>query len=184
MKEDNAVLQTIKFSDTQKMQATRAQMRQGFLKLHTAQIEKDIEALGAVKYDLLLPETHALPFIIHPDERIIGIVYGRYKQQNGNLVGRGALIATNERVLLLDKKPLFVRLDEITYFVVSGVTYSRVALAGTVTLHSRTGDTSVRTFNQNCARSFVEAVESVIYKNTKGGAGYDYAAQNRAIQAN
>ena len=115
---------------------------------------------------MILPETKTLPFVIHPDEQILGIVYGRYKQSdNGEHVSRGALVATNHRLLLINKKPLFVKCEEISYRVINGITYSRVAIAGTVTLHTRMGDISLRTFNQRCAQNFVEAIEAGIFKD-------------------
>jgi hypothetical protein len=129
-------------------------------------IKNDLQALGADEYDLLLPETHELAAVIYEDERVIGIVYGHYTQNNGAVTGRGALVATTQRVLLLDKKPLFEKSDEISYGVVAAVTYSRAGIAGTVVLHTRVGDISVRTLNRACAQSFMEAIEGKVFKDT------------------
>ena len=136
----------------------------GLLKLHHDQIEQAVRRLGAVPYDLWLPETHVLPLIIQPSEQIKGIVYGRYKQETGQntIIGRGALVATDRRVLLVDRKPLFMKSTEIMYRVVSAVNYSRVGFAGTITLHTRLGNINLRTFNQNCAHHFIEAIEANI----------------------
>lgn len=137
----------------------------------TAQFAKTIRRLreiGAVQYDLWLPEIKELDTVLHPDEELMGIVFGRYKQQQlgrGVLIGRGALVATNQRIMLIDKKPMFVRCDEISAVVVSAVTYAKVGPAGTVTLHTRLGDISVRTFNERCAHNFVEAIEAIIFNN-------------------
>lgn len=128
-------------------------------------VRDQIIQLGADRYDLILPETYALPYALHPDENVLGIVYGRYKQDEGRLIGRGVMVATESRVFLLDKKPLYIRSDEVIYDAVSGVTYTRIGIIGTVTLHSKIGDIKIRTFNQKCARSFVEAVESQIFNN-------------------
>jgi hypothetical protein len=129
----------------------------------TAQIKAELIALGADQYDLWLPETHRLAVIIHPDEQIIGIVYGHYSQASQKVTGRGALIATTQRVLLLDKKPLFEKRYDISYGVVSAVSYAKAGIAGTVVLHTRMGDISVRTLNTACAHSFVQAIESKIF---------------------
>lgn len=159
-------------SEPNEEQRTEAQERHlpaNFLHLQQRRIEKNLRQLGAVRYDLWLPETHALPIIVHPDEHIKGIVYGRYEQDHET--GRGALVATDRRVLLVNKKPLFVRCDEIAYRVVSGITYSRVAFMGIITLHTRIGNITIRTFNQNCAHNFVEAIEARIseYANNEDG---------------
>lgn len=139
----------------------------GLLKVHREQIEADLKHLGAVRYDMWLPETQSLPLIIHPDEKITGIIYGRYVQHEGEetIIGRGALVATGQRVLLIDKKPLFVRCEEIPYRIVSGVDYGRVGFVGNVTLNSRIGTVRFRTFNQQCAHNFVEAIERQIFQN-------------------
>ena len=127
--------------------------------------------LGADRYDLILPETHALPNIIGLDEEVRGIVYGRYKQVGDIKAGRGALVATNRRVLLIDKKPLFSKFDEIIYPVISGVTLTRAGAGMTVTLHTRMGDIGVFTLNKLCAKNFVKAIEDGIYVEYQNKAG-------------
>ncbi len=131
--------------------------------MYAQNINAAIIALGADRYDLLLPETHHLPTIIHDDEQIIGIVYGAYTQVNVHVSGRGVLIATTQRVLLLDKKPLFERRDELSYGVISGVSYSRAGIASTVVLHTRIGDITLRTLNKTCAQSFIQAIELKLF---------------------
>ena len=135
------------------------------LSLHARKIDHDIRRLGAVTYDLWLPETAVLPYIIHPNEEVLGVVYGRYQQVEGDVVGRGVLIATPDRVLLIDKKPLFTKVAEITYRVISAVTYSKIWFIGNVTIHTRMGKINVRTLNQQCAYNFVEAIEANLFKN-------------------
>lgn len=134
------------------------------LRVRTEEIRNRIQSLGAGWFNMRLPETHVLPYVVRPNETIQGIVYGRYKQDGGKVIGRGALVSTDRRVLLIDKKPLFVKNEEIAYGAISGVTYSRVGIMGMVTLHSKMGDVKLRTFNQKCAKSLVEAVEVQIFK--------------------
>jgi hypothetical protein len=112
---------------------------------------------------LLLPETNELARVIHEDERIIGIVYGKYSQDDRKIAGRGALVSTNKRILLLDKKPMFDRCDEISYRVVSAVSYAKAGFAGTVVLHTRMGNVSIRTLNKACDEHFIKAIESKIF---------------------
>jgi hypothetical protein len=117
-------------------------------------INSELRRRGAVAYDLWLPETYYLPHLLHKDERIMGSVYGRYKG------GRGALIATDQRVLFLDKKPLFLHFDELTYLIIGGVTYTRTSFISYVTLHTRLGDYKLRTFNSKNAANFVDFIET------------------------
>ncbi len=145
----------------QKKQGYRA----GGLQLaHKARVDSEIRTLGAGRYNFWLPETRVLPLVIHPDEHITGIVYGRYVLSSNAQVGRGALVATDTRIVLIDKKFLFLRCDEISYDAVSGVTYSRVGFIGTIVLHTRLGDITLRTLNRNCTKSFVESIEKNISK--------------------
>ena len=139
-----------------------------FIQLHADSIKASLKRLGAVHYDLWLPESHRLAYIIQPNEELLGVVYGRYieKTPQGQAdTSRGALIATDRRVLLLNSKPLFERCDEIAYQVISGITYSHIGPIGNVTLHTRVGDVNVRTFNQRCASGFVRAIEAAIYRD-------------------
>ena len=123
------------------------------------QLRTTLKALGAVSYDLALPETKAMSSVIHPGEKILGVVYGRYKDDKDGTVSRGVLIATDQRVVLLNKKLLYKQNDEFAYRVISGVEYGRVWPMGTVSLHTRMGDIHVRTFNRKCAETFVAAIE-------------------------
>jgi hypothetical protein len=85
------------------------------LNLHIDKINRDIKMLGADWYDFLVPETQIMPYVVHSNEDVLGLVYGRYQQVEGDIVGRGVLIATPDRVILIDKKPLFARVAEISY---------------------------------------------------------------------
>ncbi len=123
-----------------------------------------LRKLGADTYDLWLPESHALPGLLNTGEQMKGIVYGKYAQSDGS-VGRGMLVATNRRVILLDKKPLFVHSDEIGYQVVSAITHTSVGPIDVITLHTRMGDIKIRTFNKKCAQGFTKAVEDTILNN-------------------
>lgn len=155
------------FDDRQLAQIDHAYRHTSFVTMQHDEVNEVLRQLGAVLYDFWLPETHALPYIIHPDEKIIGIVYGKYENNGAEPAeGRGALVATDNRILLIDKKPLFLKCDELTYNVVSGVTYTKVGPSGTVTLHTRAGDIKIRTLNQKCARTFVHAIETVCFKDS------------------
>lgn len=123
-------------------------------------IRAELRQRGAVTYDIWLPETRFLPFLIHKDEHIMGSVFGRYKALQGKPgVGRGALVATDQRVIFIDKKPLYMHTDELTFAIIGGVTYTRTGLFGLVTLHTRLGDYGVRTFNHTNAANFVDYIE-------------------------
>ena len=159
------IRKTTRFSNDQIFQIGRNHMLKGFTKPHQKVINEDLRALGVDRYDFWLPETHTLPYIIQPLETIRGIVYGHYKH-NGTVPaeGRGALVVTDSRILLIDKKPLFLKCDELAHHIVSGVTFTRVGPATTVTLNTRAGNIQVRTLNKKCAATFVSAIETLCFK--------------------
>lgn len=82
--------------------------------LHKKATFERLRDLGADWYDMLLPETHYLPRLIAHDEKIQGVVWGRYEQlgrygqESSKLSsGRGLLVATDRRVLFIDKSRCF-----------------------------------------------------------------------------
>ena len=122
-------------------------------------ITTQLRRRGAVAYDLHLPETKYLTQILHKDENIMGAVFGKYKD------GRGAMIATDQRVLVINKKPLFLQCDELTYTIVAGVSFSKSPLISYVTLHTRLGDFKFKTFNLKGAANFVDYIETKCVQN-------------------
>ncbi|HVA10724.1 MAG TPA: PH domain-containing protein [Candidatus Dormibacteraeota bacterium] len=137
------------------------QLNSGFMKDHYDRIKAELRENGAVIYDLMVPETHYLPFIIQPNEHIKGAVYGRSK------AGRGVMVATDRRVLFVDKQPLHLYCDEIPPDTVSCVTRTHHGPVGTVTLCTPEGGRTIRTLNQKNAANFVNYVSSRYCPKTK-----------------
>jgi flavorubredoxin len=121
---------------------------------HAGRVRQELIAAGISKTGLRSFGSRYLPQIVHQDEHIGGVVYGR--QTNDSAL----LIATNQRILFLDKKPLFVDENEVSYDVVSGISFSHAGFGSTVTLHTRIEDFTLHTLNQKAARIFMEYVES------------------------
>lgn len=146
------------------------------LRLYRKHLKGIVRGLGANRYDLLLPETASLPLLMQPQEEIGGIVYGHYKQdvQQGSYKGRGALVATSRRVLLIDHMPLFLKCIEYPYSAVSALSYGKMGITFTITLHSRVGNLTISTANRRAALTFITTVQSVIENDNKlGGIRYD-----------
>lgn len=160
------IIQEQEFSNKELERLHKSALNEINFSLHAKKIDQDIRHLGAMMYDLWLPETQIMPYVVHYEEEVLGLVYGRYQQVEGDVIGRGVLIATPDRVILIDKKPLFTKVAEISYRVISAVTYSKVMFIGNVTIHTRMGKINVRTLNQKCAYNFVEAIESRLFANS------------------
>ena len=121
-----------------------------------------LRVLGVSRYGLWHRETGYLSRILHPDEYVGGVAYGHSSQ---NFV---LLTATDRRIIFVDIKPLFVEEDEISYDVVSGISYGHVGLASTVTLHTKVKDYKLRTYNPHCAAGFVRYIEERCLERRKG----------------
>ena len=122
-----------------------------------------LRKLGVSAYCLRLPEVSYLDSLLGNDEDVKGIVFGRYKHSLRALQGKGALVATDKRILLIDRKPLFNIYEEITYHIVNGISYARAGLGTSITLETRSGDMSLITYSPRCARGFVKAIEDHIF---------------------
>lgn len=135
-----------------------------------ARIYQELKDLGVGRYYMLWSETKQLPRILHDDEHLNGIVYGKCED------GYAVLAATDRRVLFIDKKPLFVKADEMTYDIVGGVSFGSMGPVSTITLHTRMGDYKMRTMNLKSAQYFVHYIEGRCLERLMSGKEnkYDY----------
>ena len=128
---------------------------------HAERIKRELIAAGVTRYGLRKFAAHYVYRIIHPQEHIMAVVYGRYGSGEGLFGGmsEGMLIATERRVIFLDYKPGFTDLKEFTYDVVSGIERITTALFSSVKLFTRIGNFSLRYANSHCVELFMEYIE-------------------------
>lgn len=119
---------------------------------HIDRVNQELLKAGMTQYGLLKSEAQYLPHLIQPSEHIGGVVYGK------SSVGSVMLVATDERVLYVDRKPLFNVVDEISYGVVSGCRISQQGPFTTITLHTRIHDFTLKYVNPTCARIFEDYI--------------------------
>lgn len=112
-----------------------------------------LKIVGVGSVGLKLGEVRALEKLLHEDEQIGGVAYGRYKD------GIAWLVATDKRLIFLDVKPLFATSDELTYDVVSGVKLNTAGPLCSVTLHTRVADYQLRYVPPKAAEIFVAYIE-------------------------
>lgn len=120
---------------------------------HARRIKQELKQAGVSRIGLHLMESRFLPHIIHGNEHIGGAVYGHHDQ------GTVMVVATDQRLIFLDKKPLFIDEDQISYDVVAGVDYSEAGFGATVTVHTRVKDFKIKALNQRAAHRFVRYLE-------------------------
>ncbi|MEI8187832.1 MAG: PH domain-containing protein [Candidatus Saccharibacteria bacterium] len=118
-------------------------------------VSEELKKAGVKSPALIKLESKSLANILYPDEFIGGAVHGAYSG------GLAWLIATNKRIIFMDKKPFFNTIDEISYDVVSGAKTTKTAFSGTVTLHTRMGDYNISFAKNNTAKKFIEFIEEM-----------------------
>jgi general stress protein 26 len=126
---------------------------------HKKRILRELREAGMTTYGTMKMETDHLPKIIHADEHIGGVAYGR---TTGEKIGSAMLVATDKRIIFLDVKPFFTTSDEVSYDVVAGVKTTKAGPFAGVILHTRVRDYGLRFVNSECAKNFVTFIENHI----------------------
>ena len=121
---------------------------------HKERILKELKQAGVTRYGLFRSESKFLPKLIHKDEHVGGVIYGRVG------IDFVMMVATDKRVLYFQSKPFYSDVDEVTYDVVSGIDNSDAVIFSAVTLHTRVKNYTIRYVNPRCARNFVKYIES------------------------
>ena len=131
--------------------------------LHYERVRGELKAAGMTTYGFFKLATDHLPELIHEDEHIKGVVYGRLQGKFDSAM----LVATDKRIVFVDYKPFYKNADEITYEVVSGVKLTVIGLFAGVVLHTRVKDYALRFVNINCAEIFTHYIEGHIETGIK-----------------
>lgn len=93
------------------------------------EIEKQIKNLGGLETFLGKKEIKELPSILWYDENVENIIQGTYN--NGN----GILVATNRRLVFVDKGLLFgLKVEDFPYDKISSIQYETGILMGKLTI--------------------------------------------------
>lgn len=139
------------------------------LSAEARRIRQELKQSGVTAYGLHKFATRYLPHILHEGEHVNGAVYGRYTAGTGMLNWEeGMLVATERRIIFLDRKPGYETTDELTYDVVSGVQKSYAWPFASITLHTRLGDYTIRFANKRCIDAFMHYVEKRRLESVNG----------------
>jgi hypothetical protein len=90
------------------------------------QVEDQLKRVGCNFRFWCRPEIRELCKILMPGETIAQAVVGRYEN------GFALLCVTDHRLLLIDKKPMFLTLEDLRFDMISEIDYSAQFLDGTV----------------------------------------------------
>ena len=86
--------------------------------VHQSVIQARLDNLGVKLSRWYKPELKELSLILMDNEEIVLVVAGRYYG------GYALLVATGQRLLLIDKKTMFMSMEDIRYDMISAINYS------------------------------------------------------------
>lgn len=99
-------------------------------------------------------EVRELPNIILPDEEIFECVNGIYEG------GFALLVATNVRVLLIDKKPLnYLTVEDLRFDMINEIDYNHRAFGAYVDISTGNRELKFRSYNQPRLRKLISHVQ-------------------------
>jgi hypothetical protein len=123
------------------------------LDIRTKRARQEMLDCGVTVYGLLKSESRYLPKILHSYEHVEAVIYGQHNSSSA------MMIATDERIIYLDKKPMAELFDEVSYEVVSGIEFDIHMFFATVVLHTAVKNYDFKMVNLRCAEKFARHIE-------------------------
>jgi hypothetical protein len=119
-------------------------------------IRKELAIAGAPRRVIRSGEALALMRILSPDEEIVSWIQGLYSE------GLGLVIATNSRLLIINKSFFWQRVEDESYSMVNSVIYKRGVFLGKVILSTRARLYTFTTLKKDPIESFVSFIDSMM----------------------
>jgi len=118
------------------------------------QIEEQLKAINFKIGKINRPEILELEHILHEDEKIAECVSGFYEG------GVGLLVATDLRVLLIDKKPMgFLNVDDIRFDNINDIDYSHRMIGAQISISCGMKTLFFKSYNQPRLRNLITKVQ-------------------------
>ncbi len=122
----------------------------------TKELLRQFHLLGVRPSIWAKAEIKELAYIMVPGERLTHIVFGWYDN------GFGLLCCTEYRVLLIDKRPFFLKLEDLRYDKISEVKYQSRMFDSCVTLYYAGMELEFKSWNQGGLRKLTSYVQGTI----------------------
>lgn len=119
-------------------------------------VRLQMRLLGYSGLMLTRGEVKELPHLLHDDEEIKKVIYGGYKK------GFGMFVATDQRLLFVDRRFYHCHFSDIPYSHINAVELDSGLLTGRVTVYSRTGDITLQGMSKARAWDFFNYVDNKI----------------------
>jgi hypothetical protein len=123
------------------------------------EIKKQIKNLDTGSKLLGMKEIKALPDILWEDEKLEKVVQGFYES------GNGILVATNKRLIFVDKGMIYgIRVEDFPYDKISSIQYQTGMLGGKITIFASGNKAEIKHVQNDQARNFGDYVRARISK--------------------
>ncbi len=125
-------------------------------------VEEQLKKIGVNYHGWGRTEMGELPHVILPDEEIFECVNGFYEG------GFALLVATNFRMLLIDKKPVrYLTVEDLRFDMISEIDYSRRLLAAQISISTGSKNLRFISTNQPRLRKLINHVQHCMAENKK-----------------
>lgn len=126
---------------------------------------KEIESqLHAIKVHIRFlgrPEADELCKIILPEEKIIQCLIGFYQDTVA------LLCVTDKRVLVIDKRPFFLNIEDVRYEMISEVDYGGRLIDSSLTMHTLGKMFTFKSWRQSQLRSAYSVIQEMVLEVRK-----------------
>jgi hypothetical protein len=120
------------------------------------EIELELSRLGFRNRVYCKAEVRELRQILHDDEIMINVTTGRYEG------GRAMLLATDRRLLLIDKKIWYLSLEDVRFDMISEIDYHARLLDSTVFIRTINKVLKFTSMHQVTLRALVKYVQEMV----------------------
>lgn len=127
--------------------------------VHPRILEDQLRAIGARFKFFGRPEVNELCNLLNPDEVVSQAMNGYYEG------GFALLCVTNHRLLLIDRKPLFLTLEDIRFDMISEVDYNHQMFTATARIFTPNKKLVFTTFSHGRLKQLVHIVQEQVLKS-------------------
>lgn len=124
--------------------------------VHADTVKQQLKRMGVTTMFWCRAEIRELPKILVPGEQLRHMIVGRYEG------GFALFCATDHRVLLIDKKPFYLTLEDVRYDMISDVQFNYRLLDATVMLGTVHKTITFTGFNQGKVRELTSYIQEQV----------------------
>lgn len=141
------------------------------------EVYAQLKKLGITPKFWGVAEVKELPHVLMDGEQIVGLINGRYEG------GFAALVATNQRLLLIDKKPMYLTIEDVRYDMIAEVDYNARLMDSTVSIMTVNKCLRFTTIRQKPLRELTNYVQQSVMRLRQHQMQAEQHLQPQAVQA-